>query len=187
MANLRMTRGVVIGKAAFTLVLFALAVAVLPLAAAAKELHANVVSWTPADATPDERVAVIFNLYVAGESPHPEDGRPVPGVSGVEVIIRGDGQTRRFPAEDLGGGPYGAEIIFPEGGDWDLRVAHGQGSEILLGKGAIHIDDASASGGFPARPIWLVFGGVLVLALAGLALVWHSRLRPSPPPDARTV
>jgi hypothetical protein len=63
-------------------------------------------------------------------------------VEGVEVVIRGGGATRRFATDDMGGGRYRTEIVFPTNGGWDLLVrygvgSHGSGDEIQLGKGGI--------------------------------------------------
>jgi hypothetical protein len=102
--------------------------AVLAPTAAAEQLRSNVVRWTPNDAQPGEPAAVVLQLYVAGPSPFPNDGKPVAGVNNVQVIIRSEAQTRRFATEDIGGGRYRTQIIFPKAGSWDLRVRYGAGA-----------------------------------------------------------
>jgi hypothetical protein len=134
----------------------------------------------------------VLELYLAGPSPYPQDGKPIAGVHDVEVVIRGAGQTRRFGAADLGGVDYGAAIMFPEAGDWDLRVrfgpgSYGQGDEILLGKGAIRVDGAPVRDGgggvLPKAPL-PVAAGVRLLAFVGAAVVRRRRLRPTAAPTA---
>jgi hypothetical protein len=124
--------------------------------AAAEQLHANVDYWAPNDVRPREPVSVVLQLYVAGPSPNPREGRPVAGVNGVEVLLRGQGQTHRFATEDVGEGRYSAEIVFPEAGGWDLRVRYGAGDygpgdEILLGKGGICVGAELCAAGHPAE------------------------------------
>jgi hypothetical protein len=108
-------------------------------------------------------------------------------VNDVEAVIRGEGQTRRFPTEDLGGGRYGTEIVFPEPGRWAVRVSYGGGSygpgdEIDLGKGGICIaadcvgpqpgQSAPAdSSGWPWTTIIIPAAAVLAVALAAAAFV----------------
>lgn len=155
------------------------AVAVLPPTAAAEQLHANVVSWAPADVKVGKPVSVVLELYVAGDSPYPGGGTPVAGVNDVEVVIRGEGQTRRFATADIQRGHYGAVLTFPRAGDWDLRVSYGRGSygagdEIFLGKGGIRIDAAPEGGPDRSRtrlpaaaaavPILLAFGGAVLIS-----------------------
>jgi hypothetical protein len=166
-------------KLAFALVLAAVVMAALAPAAAAEQLHANVVSWAPADVEPRSPVAVVLELYVAGPSPYPAHGTPVAGVNDVEVVLRGDERMQRFDAADVGGGHYGVEITFPEAGEWDLRVRYGpgrygRGDEIMLGKGAIRIDGAAVdvgSGVVPRAPLAAAAAIVLVLGLAGPARI----------------
>jgi hypothetical protein len=171
--------------------LFVLGAAVVVPAAAAEPLRANVVSVSPNDIDqPDVPVSIVFQLYKP-ELPtaHPTWGKPIGGVNDVELVIRGQGQTRRFRTEDLGGGRYRTEIVFPEPGGWNLRISYGAGSygasdEIALGKGAICIaadcvgaqpgETASAeSSGRPWTTIIIVVAAVLlslaVLVAAGLA------------------
>jgi hypothetical protein len=169
-------------------------------AAAAEQLHANVVSWSPNDVPPGEPVFVVLQLYSAGSSPYPKDGNPVAGVNDVEMVIHSDGQTRRFATDELGAGRYSSEIIFPNAGGWDLRVSYaagsyGAGGEILLGKGALCVggeicvdaQPAQSVGGAiwvgeqPARSVpaqgdprtmpALALGVVLIVALVAAALI----------------
>jgi hypothetical protein len=69
-----------------------------------------------------EPISVVLQLYTAGPSPYPKDGILVAGVRDVEVVVRGrgNGETRRFPTEDLGSGRYGTEIVFPKAGGWHV-------------------------------------------------------------------
>jgi hypothetical protein len=129
-------------RSTFALLLLVLAGGVLAPTAAAEQLQANVVSWSPNDVRPGEPVSVVLKLYTAGPSPYPEAGIPVAGVSDVAVAIYRKSQARRFTTKALGSGRYRTEIVFPEAGGWNLRVqyaagSHGPGAEILLGKGAI--------------------------------------------------
>jgi hypothetical protein len=173
-------------KIAFTLLLFALAAGVVaPGVSANEQFHANVVSWSPNAVQPGEPIAVVFQLYTRGASPYPKDGDPVAGVNGVEVVIQGEEQTRRFATVDLGSGRYSTEISFPNDGGWYLRVRYGAGSygrgdEILLGKGAICA--GSCVGEQPARSVpahgdgrpWTVLAlavGVLIVALVAAAVI----------------
>jgi uncharacterized membrane protein len=110
--------------------------------AAAEQLHANVVSWSPNDVRAGEPVSVVFWLYTVEGSSYPSDGRPAVSVEDVAVVIRGQGESRHFPATHLDRGRYSTAISFPTSGGYDLRVSHGVSSygpagEILLGKGAI--------------------------------------------------
>jgi hypothetical protein len=101
----------------------------------------------PSSAATDS--ADSYTSTTAPQRERPEPGfdtlhTPIAGVSDVEVVIRGEGQTRRFPIEDLGGGRYRTEIVFPGPGGWAVRVSYGAGSygpgdEIDLGKGGICI------------------------------------------------
>jgi hypothetical protein len=110
--------------------------------AAAEQLHANVVSWSPNDVRAGEPVSVVFWLYTVEGSSYPSDGRPAVSVEDVAVVIRGQGESRHFPVTHLDRGRYSTAISFPTSGGYDLRVSHGVSSygpagEILLGKGAI--------------------------------------------------
>lgn len=170
-------------KIALAVVVAAVGAAALVPVAAAEQLHANVVSWSPNDVELDEPVAVVLVLYVAGPSPYPQDGKPVAGVNDVEVVIRGDGQERRFPTEDIGGGHYRTEISFPAPGDWALRVSYGSGrygpsDEVVLGKGSIRIEAASTadeSGRSSSTPLYVVAAASLILALAIGLMIWRRR------------
>src|SRR6266511_2498145 len=131
---------------AFTFLLLTVTAAVVAPSALAEPLRANVVSAAPNDIDqPDVPVWIMFQLYKPQlPSPRPTWGTPIAGVNDVEVVIRGEGQTRRFPTEDLGGGRYRTQIIFPEPGGWAIHVSYGAGSygsgdEIDLGKGGICI------------------------------------------------
>jgi hypothetical protein len=168
------------------LFIVALGAGVVVPAAAAEPLRANVVSVSPNDIDqPDVPVSIVFRLYKPElPSPQPDWGKPVGGVNDVEVLVHGQGQTRRFPTEDLGGGRYRTEIVFPEPGGWTVRVSYAAGSydagdEIDLGKGAICIaadcvgpqPDETApadSNGQPWTKIIVVV--VVVAAAAALAL-----------------
>lgn len=113
-------------------------------AAAAEPLRANVVSMSPNDIDqPNVPVSIVFMRYKP-ELPSPDWGEPTGGVNDVEVVIRGQGRTRRFPAENLGGGRYRSQAVFPVPGAWALRVSNGAGGygeadEIALGKSALCI------------------------------------------------
>jgi hypothetical protein len=112
--------------------------------AAAEPLRASVVSASPNDI--DEAgvpVSIVFELFEP-ELPSLRWGKPIGGVKSVAVVLRGDGQTRRFSAEDLGGGRYRTEIVYPAAGAWEVLVSYGTGgygagAEVALGKGAICI------------------------------------------------
>jgi hypothetical protein len=133
-------------RLAFLFLFIALGAGVVAQAAAAEPLRANVVSVSPNDIDqPDVPVSIVFRLYNPQlPSPQPDWGKPFGGVNDVEVVVRGQGQTGRFPTEDLGGGRYRTEIVFPEPGGWTVRISYaagsyGAGDEIDLGKGAICI------------------------------------------------
>ncbi len=175
------------------LLLFMMAAAVLAPAAAAEQLHSNVVAWTPKDVQPAEPVAVVLQLYTAGASPYPNDGKPVAAVNDIEVLIRGEGQTRRFATEEIGGGRYRTEIVFPTNGGWDIRVRYGPGSygpgdEIQLGKGGICVgaeicdgeqpaqDVRAQADGRPSTTIAVALGLVTIIALVTTALIWFGGL-----------
>jgi hypothetical protein len=133
-------------KLAFAFLFLTVTAAVVAPSALAEPLRANVVSVSPNDIDqPDVPVSIVFRLYKPElPSAYPTWGKPVGGVNDVEVVIHGQGQTHHFRTEDLGGGRYRTEIVFPEPGGWDLRVSYGAGSygagdDIDLGKGAICI------------------------------------------------
>jgi hypothetical protein len=178
---------------AFTLLFVALGAGLAVPAAAAEPLRANVVSVTPNNIDqPDVPVSIVFQLYRPElPSTRPTWGEPIGGVNDVEVVVRGRGQTRLFSTEDLGGGRYRTEIVFPEPGSWDLRVSYsagsyGTGDEIALGKGAICIaadcvgpqsgDTAPASESSPLTTIIIIFAAVLL----PVALLIAVRSRPVP-------
>jgi hypothetical protein len=176
-------------KLAFAFLFLTVTAAVVGPSALAEPLRANVVSVSPNDIDqPDVPVSIVFQLYKPQlPSPRPTWGTPIAAVNDVEVVIRGEGQTRRFPAEDLGGGRYRTEIVFPEPGGWDVRVSYGAGSyglddEINLGKGAICIAadcvGPQPSGTAPAHSsgsLWMTIviaaAAVLAVALAVAAFV----------------
>ena len=128
---------------ALTVLFVALVGAVMSPTAAAKQLHSNVSSGeAPADVQPGMPVEVTLVLSTAGPTPSPKDGTPVAGVNEVEVVIRGEEETHRFATQDIGGGRYRTELIFPKLGGWKLRVryapgGYGHGDQVLLVKGAI--------------------------------------------------
>jgi hypothetical protein len=138
-----------VNKLVFTFLLLTLtlsAVVVAP-SALAEPLRANVVSASPNDldqaGVPQAIVFEIFKPELP-DPPPPTWGKTIAGVNDVEVVIRGEGHTRRFPTEDVGGGRYRTEIVFPEPGGWTIRVSYGAGAygpadEIDLGKGGICI------------------------------------------------
>jgi hypothetical protein len=177
----------------FALLFVVLAAAVVP-AAAAEPLRANVVSASPNDlnqaGVPQTIVFTIFRPELP-DPPPPTWGKPIAGVNHVEVVLRAEGQTLRFPTEDLGGGRYRTQIVFPTPGGWSVRVSYGVGAygpadEIDLGKGGIRIDIAAdrvgaqsaktapaADSRQPWRAILILVAAVLlplaVLVAAGLA------------------
>jgi hypothetical protein len=132
-------------RLAVTLLFVALGAGVVVPSALAEPLRANVVSVSPNDIDqPDVPVSIVFHLYKVELPSPPTWGTPIAGVNDVEVVIRGEGQTRRFRTEDLGGGRYRTQIVFPEPGSWAIHVSYGvgrygPGDEIILGKGAICI------------------------------------------------
>jgi hypothetical protein len=169
-------------KLAFAFLFLTVTAAVVAPSALAEPLRANVVSVSPNDIDqPDVPVSIVFQLYKPQlPSPRPTRGTPIAAVNDVEVVIRGERQTRRFPAEDLGGGRYRTEIVFPDPGGWEVRVSYGAGSygpgdEINLGKGAICIA-ADCVGPQPSETgpadssgwLWttIVIGAAAVLAVA---------------------
>jgi hypothetical protein len=177
-------------RIAFTVVLVLAAAPLLAPAAMADRLHANVLSWTPNHVKPGEPVSIVLQLYTVAGSPNPQGGKPVAGVKGVEVVIRGGGPTRRFAAEDLGGGRYRTEIVFPNNGGWDVYVRYdprgdGPGEETELGKGGICVG-ASVCGAGPLErgenatatrdesgwvgPLAAVVGAIGVAGVAGVVL-----------------
>lgn len=167
-------------------VFVALGAGVVVPTAAAEQLQANPLSVSPNDIDQSGvPVSIGFQLYTAGPVPDPPHGKPVAGVNDVEVVIRGEGQTRRFPTEELGGGRYRTEIVFPEPGGWELRVSYGAGSygagdEIPLGKGAIRIEGdhvgprpSETAPGESTRWPWtmIVAAAVLAVALGAVGLI----------------
>jgi hypothetical protein len=159
-----------------------LTAAVVPPPAAAERLQANVVSASPNDVQPGEPQTVVFYLYTPSPKPWSPDGKRFAGVNDVEVVLHGQGQTRRFAATDLGDGRYSAEITFPEAGGWSVRAGYGSGlygagDEVALGKGGIYVaadgvppqpgeQSPASSNGWPWTRI-----GVIVAALLALGLV----------------
>jgi hypothetical protein len=176
-------------KALFLFVFLLIGAAVVVPAAAAEPLRANVVSVSPNDLDkPNVPQSIVFQLYKPElPAPHPTWGKPIASVNDVEVVIHGQGQTRRFPTEDLGGGRYRTEIVFPEPGAWSVRVSYGAGSygagdEVGLGKGGVCIaadcvgaptDEANPaqSDGRPWTTMGIVIAAVLASALLAAGLV----------------
>jgi hypothetical protein len=177
-------------KLAFAFLFVTVTAAVVAPSALAEPLRANVVSVSPNDIDePGVPVSIVFRLYKSQlPSPRPTWGTPIAAVNDVEVVIRGEGQTRRFLAEDLGGGRYRTEIVFPEPGGWAVRVSYGAGGyglgdEINLGKGAICIaadcvgpqpsgESAPAhSSGWLWTTIVVAAAALLAVALAAAAFV----------------
>jgi hypothetical protein len=167
----------------FALVLGLLAAGTFVPTAAAQQLQfrANVHSWSPNIVRPGEPVSVVLTLHA-----EPAQGAEIraDGRRDVAVVIRGNGQTRRFPTTSLGSGLYRTQIVFPAAGAWHIRVqyrvgADGPVGETDLGKGGACVGDCveadaqqlrgppSPSTGHP----WLLFGvaiagGVVLLAAA---------------------
>jgi hypothetical protein len=168
-------------RIAFVGLLLALGAAGLAPYAAAQELQANVVSWTPNDVRPGEPVSVVLQL-----SPFPKGSGSLLGVEDVQVVLHGEGQTRRFATTDLGSGRYSAEIVFPEAGSWAVRIGYTRGretDEILLGKGALCVA-AVCVGPQPGETTqsestpWTTVAVVLALAVAVSALACFRLPRP---------
>jgi hypothetical protein len=174
-------------KLAFAFLFLTMAAAVVAPSALAEPLRANVVSASPNDldkaGVPQTIVFTMFTPELP-DPPPPTWGKPIAAVNQVEVVIRGEGQTRRFPAEDLGGGRYRTEIVFPEPGGWAVRVSYGAGTygpgdEIDLGKGGICIaadcvgpqpsETAPEDSGWPWTTIVIAAAVVLAVALAAAA------------------
>lgn len=173
-------------RLALALLVVALGAGVIVPSALAEPLRANVVSASPNDIDqPGVPVSIVFRLYKPELPSPPTWGTPIAGVNDVEVVVRGNGQTRRFATEDLGGGRYRTEIVYPEPGGWTVDVSYGAGGygpgdEIKLGKGAICIaadcvgpqpgEAAPAdSGGRPWTTTIIVAAVLLALALLGAA------------------
>jgi hypothetical protein len=173
-------------KKIVAILLSTLTTAIVPSSAAADQLHANVASWSPNDVRPGEPVSLVLYLYTPSPTAWAPDGRRFAGVNDVEVVLRGQGQTRRFATEDLGGGRYGAEISFPQAGAWAVRVSYGPGrdgvgDEVPLGKGGVCVAaDCVApqpgettfvqSDGWPWTTIALIFAAGLAVALVVAAV-----------------
>ena len=145
--------------------------------AAAQELQANVVSWSPNDVRPGEPVSVVLQL-----APFPKGSGSLVGVENVQVVLHGRGLTRRYPTIDLGSGRYSAQIVFPQAGSWALRVGYtrglNSGDEIQLGKGALCVaavcvgdqPDETAPAQSHGRP-WTAVAVVLAVAVAAAGLI----------------
>lgn len=154
----------------------------LPTAAAQQfQFRANVVSWSPNIVRPGEPASVVLTLRA-----EPAQGAQIraDGRRDVAIVIRGNGQTRRFTTTPLGSGRYRAKIVFPVAGAWRIRVQYrvGGGSrdgETGLGKGAACIGDCveaealgmrgSPSTRHPGLPIGFAIAGGVVLMAAVLA------------------
>jgi uncharacterized membrane protein YeaQ/YmgE (transglycosylase-associated protein family) len=167
----------------FALVLSVLATGILVPTAAGQqvEFFANVVSWTPNVVHPREPVSVVLTLRAL-----PMQGAEIPadGRRDVAVVIRGDGQTRRFQTTRLGSGRYRAKIVFPEAGAWYLRVQYRLGpdgavGETTLGKGGACVGDCvgaevqamrgSPSTGDARLLIGVAIAGAVILVAAVVA------------------
>ena len=102
------------------------------------------------------------------------DDRSVAGAGDVQVVLHGQGQTRRYVTTDLGSGRYGAAIVFPEAGSWAVQVGYRPGArrpleEIQLGKGGARVDPRAGASA-PTRAAGHVLVAV-VLALLSAGLV----------------
>lgn len=156
---------------ALGVVALVVALAVLVPAAQAKELQANVVSMQ-SQLTPGEPVPLVLELSVLGATGEASE-HPVAGAQDVAVVVSGDERTARFPAVELSAGRYGTEIVFPESGDWSLRVTVGEDAPILLGKGAVRIDEESSASRRRLSELPLMLAGAALLAFL------HVRSRPT--------
>jgi hypothetical protein len=128
----------------FALVLGVVTATFVPTAAAQRiQFRANVVSWSPNIVRPGEPVSIVLTLHA-----EPAQGAEIraDGRRDVAVVIRGNGQTRRFATTPLGSGLYRTEIVFPAAGSWHIRVryrvgADGPVGETDLGKGGACVGD----------------------------------------------
>lgn len=156
---------------ALGVVALVVALAVLVPAAQAKELQANVVSMQ-SQLTPGEPVPLVLELSVLGATGEASE-HPIAVAQDVAVVVSGDERTERFPAVELRAGRYGTEIVFPESGDWSLRVTVGEDAPILLGKGAVRIDEESSASRRRLSELPLMLAGAALLAFL------HVRSRPT--------
>jgi hypothetical protein len=152
--------------------------------AAAQPLRANVVSWSPNIVRAGEPVSVVLTLRA--EPAQGAEIRPN-GRRHIAVVIRGNGQTRRFAAAPLGSGRYRSTIVFPQDGAWRIRV-HYRGGETDLGKGAACVGDCAGPEETRSSPAtgdgWLRIGvaigvAVVLTAAASAAALSRRRLRAS--------
>jgi hypothetical protein len=152
--------------------------------AAAQQLRANPVSWSPDVVRAGEPVSVVLTLRA-----EPAVGAEIrrDGRRHVAVVIRGNGQARRFAATPLGSGRYRATIVFPEDGAWRVRVRY-PGGETGLGKGGACVGDCAeaeetrsspATGNGRLRIGVVVAVGAVLAAAALAAVLSRRRLRPS--------
>jgi hypothetical protein len=162
------------------LVLGVLAAGMLVPAAAGQQFRANVVSWSPNLVHAGEPVSVVLTLHA-----EPAQGAKIraDGRRDVAVVIRGNGQTRRFGATTLGSGRYRATIVFPDDGSWRLQVQY-PGGETGLGKGGACVGDCADAEGSPAIgdaafPIGVTIAGGVVLTVAALVAAAGRRRRMS--------
>jgi hypothetical protein len=172
----------------FALVLGALAAIPVPTAAGQQvEFFANIASWTPNVVHPGEPVSVVLTLRAL-----PVQGAEIPadGRRDVAVVIRRNGQTRRFETTPLGSGRYRAKIVFPEAGAWYLRAQYRLGpdgavGETTLGKGGACVGDCVGAGveamrGSPSTGnarllIGVAIAGAVILGSAVLAAATRRR------------
>jgi hypothetical protein len=169
-------------KIVLALVVLTSTAAIVAPPAAAEQLHANAASASPNDVQPGEPQTVVFYLYTPSPKPWSPDGKRFAGVNDVQVVLHGQGQTRRFAATDLGDGRYSAQITFPEDGSWSVRVSYGSGlygagDEIALGKGGIRVpaqpveQSAASSKGRPWTTIGVIVAAVLALGLVAAVVI----------------
>lgn len=131
----------------FALVLGVLITGIFVPAAAAQQFRANVDSWSPDIVQPGEPVTVVLTLHA---DPAPRTKARTNGRREVAVVIRKNGQMRRFATKPLGSGRYRTKIVFPAAGRWTVLVrfraaANSSAGEIPLGKGATCVGDCGAS------------------------------------------
>jgi hypothetical protein len=109
---------------------------------------------------------------------------PLTGLEPLVVIREQEtGAERQFRATPSAEpGVYDARVVFPAGGDWNVRVETGWWGEGGLTFGPVAIGDGSgigvASDSFPVAPIVVL--AVFVLLLAAAALRVRRRFGPTP-------
>jgi len=126
----------------------------------------------------------------AGEPWNPEitvlqHGRtPLTGLQPLVIVSeQGSGLERTFsatPSDEAG--VYDARVVFPEAGDWNVRVETGWWGEGELTFGPVAIPGGSGVGtgrdSFPVAPLAVTGLALLLIAAAGLGV--RRRLRPTP-------